>query len=123
LISPGWPDLLATVNVWVPARAEAQSGAHCVLVVSAGEDDDRQVFHAVQEIEAAATRHVHIEEQQLDVTGPQCGLGLKHIFRFRNYLNVAVFGEQSLQFAPCKPLVIDDQRLHEGVSVSPPPVP
>src|SRR5262244_348642 len=33
LISPGWPDLLATVNVWVPARADVQSGAHWVLVI------------------------------------------------------------------------------------------
>src|SRR6478672_13116550 len=32
LTSPGWPDLLATVNVWVPARAEVQSGAHWVPV-------------------------------------------------------------------------------------------
>src|SRR5262249_28002399 len=32
-ISPGWPDFLATVNVWVPVRAEVQSGAHRVPVI------------------------------------------------------------------------------------------
>ena len=32
LISPASPDLLATVNVWVPAVAEVQSGAQPVLV-------------------------------------------------------------------------------------------
>src|SRR6478672_6866305 len=32
LTSPGWPDLLATVNVWVPAWAEVQPGAHWVPV-------------------------------------------------------------------------------------------
>ena len=89
-----------------------------VLVERRGEDHEGHPIEPLEQIEAAAARHLDVEEQQIDKLPLQARFRFFHIARLGHDRDVGVRGKQPPQLAARQPFVVGDERVHAVASAA-----
>src|SRR6185436_8455764 len=85
-----------------------------VLVVRGGEHDARQPVELGQQVEAAAPRHLDVEEHEVGRELLDARPRLVDVAGLADDLDGGKYLEQAPQLAARERFIVDDQRLHAG---------